>query len=186
VRTSEIVLAAGLALSATAGMAAGVAAQQQSDTGSITVAQGTVAGEPFDVSLAEWDDETGQMTGLALSIVVDSTDPRLAGTLSMASTGAGERYGEGGIIVMRSAYRLANADGVWLGEGWEVEARPRPDQPATFRNGVMVLEGADAYEGMTAYVSVSYEGEVPMTDAVIIEATLPPEPDPTALLTEHA
>jgi hypothetical protein len=167
-----------LAVSLASILGASALAQDAVGTKQITVARGTVAGEPFDVTLATWDDETGQMTGRLLSVVVESSDPRLTGTMTMSSNGAGERYGDGAIIILRSTFRLVNDEGAWVGQGWEAEARPAPDQPAIFHSGDMLLEGEGAYAGLTAYLTDDYQGEVPAIKAVIIENTLPPTPAP--------
>jgi hypothetical protein len=165
-----------LAIAAVTALGVGVAAHGETDTGLVMVAQGTVAGEPFDVSPAIWDDETGEMTGLAMRVAVTSSDPRLAGTMSVATTGAGSRYGKGAIAIQRSSYRLVNDDGAWVGQGQEAEARTDLDGPAVFHAGSLLLEGEGGYEGMTAYGLVEYEDTVPLIKAVIIENALPPPP----------
>jgi hypothetical protein len=173
----------GLSIALAAGMAAtlsgGSAAEDMGATGQVDIVTGSVAGEPFDVTLADWDPATLHMTGLALSVPVESSDPRLTGTMSVASTGSGTLYGDGGVQLVRSTMRLVTDAGVWVGEGWEAEARSDVnDDTAAFHVGSSVLEGEGAYDGLLAYVSIAYDGGVPTIEAVILENTLPPAPPP--------
>jgi predicted DsbA family dithiol-disulfide isomerase len=103
-----------------------------------------------------------------MTSVVEATDPRIGGTLTMASvlrqfTPPGE--GDQVFNVAVGTLRIDNLGGSWVGTFQGLGA-----QDSAY--GRILLEGAGAYEGLTALIRM---GEY---DGVIFDHGLPPLPDP--------
>lgn len=115
--------------------------------------------------------------GLEEASWVEISDPRLDGSITIATSATGEGLGPtGDSDVLNNAYRIQNDDGEWIG-------RPSPWfwlEDDTISNRVHVLVGHGAYEGMIALMELSgdlsWTGPIEVS-GIIFEGEVP-EPPP--------
>jgi hypothetical protein len=139
------------------GSAVGVAAQE-GDDGTADPVFFTVRFIPSDaVRMAEVTTEDGvtkQLGNCWAPTVVDPSDPRLAGDLTVC--GDAHWFGplEGSPSVGSGTYRLVNEEGAWHGSTATAEwLDPESGETMGLGGGVIVLSGEGAYEGLSAVLT---------------------------------
>jgi hypothetical protein len=109
-------------------------------------------------------------------IPIEMSDPRLSGTLSQVTATAEHPVADDvPIVVFTGEYRIENEGGSWEGAQVAVER-------GLFRTGgnttvadTGVLVGSGAYEGLSAFLVLDYDGSPPVTvTAAIFPGRLPP------------
>jgi hypothetical protein len=119
-------------------------------------------GPPFGV-LSDW----------SMALDMEATDPRFVGTWTMVMNGHG--FGEpddpDSFSVYSGTARLENADGVWVGEVENSHSRP-------YERMRLVVEGQDAYDGLTAIIDQAETEEFGEFQGVVFDGGLPPMPAP--------
>lgn len=140
-----------LLLAAVAGMLAastvGVAAQESESGASFFEVTMTPGGPPSEPQPGDsgpgWEGEVGMADA---DIAVDAADPRASGLLDQVRNSTGVQLSEGALGIARSAVRLVNDQGSWVGEG---TITSRNDQgPPSHLAAKWRLEGEGAYEDL--------------------------------------
>ena len=165
-----------LAIGLLAGSAAGVAAQdEEATTSSFTgrssfvelISEGT-----WGVPLPNGLDEAANNVGLHRW---ESSDPRLTGDAIVANTALIDP--DKGNVLTVSTYELTNDGGSWLGEhtAFGSDEVLVPDVGNT---GSIILVGRDGYDGLTAYIVITFDRAANAEfSGVIFPAAMPPFPE---------
>ena len=140
-----------LLLAVVAGMLAastvGVAAQESESGASFFEVTMTPTVEPTEPTPGDsgpgWESRLGRADA---DVAVDAGDARASGLLDQVRNETDMRLSEGTHYIARSAVRLVNDQGSWVGEG-TITAR-QPQGPPTHLAALLRLEGEGAYEGL--------------------------------------
>ena len=103
----------------------------------------------------------------------ETSDPRLSGTSTFISNW--QRFGAANFQVDRTIRVVENEDGRWVGTGTDLWGGDGNKNTET-----VILHGEDAYEGLTAYVVMSWNPPAsPQANFVgaIFPGEMPPVPD---------
>ncbi len=166
IRTTVIsILAVGLL----AGSAVGVAAQEDTQapapvTGTFTVPEGVGEGS------RAWEDGAMRHRDLRFTSTWDASDPRLSGAVSLRANR--DRYERQQMEVGSGRAVIENEGGRWVGAGTWLGGE---DLGETM---TLVMQGGDAYEGLTAYVVVNLVAQT--FAASIFPGDMPAFPEPPA------
>ena len=115
-------------------------------------------------------------------------DPRLTGTGTAAFNVDVHKVNDFEDVVLETNdIRIENEAGSWTGHGTLVvhAGAEIPDDEALVLN-TLVLTGADAYEGLSAYLIVDGSEDPPTVEGVIFAGEIPPFPELPAPETEAA
>lgn len=159
VKTTIIsILAVGLLTGSAVGVAAQVAAGGATVTGTAEYADGTY----FDTS------SEGSVVSKSPGVIIETSDPRLTGTADITTYGVNVSAGDGfaethfGTDVLT----LVNEEGSWSGSGTSALVLDETNAP-TVMQATWHLTGEGAYEGLSAYLNVTF---MAMVEGVIAEA----------------
>jgi len=103
----------------------------------------------------------------------EASDPRLSGTSTFIANW--QRFARANVQVDQTVRVVENGDGRWVGTGTDLWAGDGNKNTET-----VILHGEDAYEGLTAYVIMSWEPPgAPQASfvAAIFPGEMPPVPD---------
>ena len=180
VRAIKASIISSLAIGLLASSAVGVAAQDEELTGPAsftgTIGESAVVGEPTDAVV----DGVLQIRGLEREGPIESTDPRLTGTLSRVIDLDLQRVGDfGEVAVFTVRNRIDNDMGSWSGTSVGI-GRNGPDIAADEELDfhTILLTGEGGFDGLSAIVladfaqrevggdikGVIYQGELPELD----------------------
>ena len=180
-RTVRTISAAALALGLLGGSTLAVAAQDAAvDAMAPAYFTGDFDGGPDQVIPGE---ETPTPNGMRmegtqfLRIPFEVSDPRIAGTLSVAANGAGAPLPTGFSSLESRSWTITNDGGSWTGLGTNVYTEVDGGQTAMDLE-TMVLEGAGDYAGLYAYVVTDWLAESPQVKGVIYAQEPAPHPEP--------
>jgi len=169
VRTIRTTFISILAVGLLAGSAVGVTAQEDTQapasvTGSFTTPQGVSPGSDA------WEDGAMRTRDLRFASTWDASDPRLSGVASLRVNR--DRYERQQMEVGSAGAVIENEDGRWVGAGTWLGGE---DLGETM---TLVMQGEDAYEGLTGYVVVNLVTQT--FAASIFPGDMPPFPEPPA------
>ena len=169
-----------LATSLLAGSAVGATAQD-ADDGTI---EPTLFSAPDqipwaqvrDMEVTTEDGVTKELGSCFAPIVVDASDPRLAGDLVVCGDvyrfGPSDEYPRVG----SGSYRLVTDEGAWQGsDAWAEWTDPGSGEVVGLGGGFMVVTGEGAYDGLSAVMDLSDWSDV---RGFIFEGALPAVPVP--------
>jgi hypothetical protein len=105
-------------------------------------------------------------------------DPRLAGRATVVlNADVHEERDSIQIVPQAIALRIENEAGSWSGQGTSISRGRGAVPPAEALNlDTIVLTGAGAYEGLTAYLVVDGTQDPARVDGAIVAGSLPPYP----------
>lgn len=106
-------------------------------------------------------------------------DPRLAGTVTVALNANVHKQRDSVEIVPQTlAIRIENEAGSWSGHGTSLSHGRGAIPPEEATNlDTILLTGAGAYSGLTAYLIVDGTREPPTVEGAIVAGGMPPYPD---------
>jgi len=169
VKGLKTTLIAAIAVGLVAGSTVGVVAQDDP----MAPAQVTGTGPyPVEVSLGSraWEDGALRERGMRFATTWEASDPRLSGVVSLSNNR--DQYEKEEMFVVSATAVVENDDGRWTGSG-TVLAGEELGETLT-----LVMEGQDAYEGLTAYVVMDLRGRT--FNAAIFPGGMPELPEPPA------
>ena len=158
-----------LSIGLLAGSAVGIVAQEDSQaaasvTGTFTTPQGAAAGTDA------WEDGALRTRDLRFTSTWDASDPRLSGAISVRVNR--DRYERQGMEVGTARTVIETVDGRWFGAGTWLGGE---DLGQTM---TLVMQGEDAYEGLTASVVLNLVTQT--FAASIFPGDMPAFPEPPA------
>ena len=160
-------LIAAIAVGLVAGATVGVVAQDEP----MAPAQVTGTGPyPTEVSLGSraWEDGALRERGMRFATTWEASDPRLSGAVSLSTNR--DQYEKQEMFVVSASAVVENDVGRWAGSG-TVLAGEELGETMT-----LIMQGEDAYEGLTAYVVMDLRGRT--FNAAIFPGELPEYPEP--------
>jgi hypothetical protein len=142
-----------------------------------TVGQGgAVVQEPTETPI----DGGMQVRGMGFAgEPLEIDDPRLSGTLSRVFNTDTYDIATGEFVALQTfTFSVENDAGSWSGQGTALvhggETIPRED--ATDMDTVFLLTGADAYEGLSAYLIIDWTADPIEVEGAIVQGEMPPFP----------
>lgn len=120
-------------------------------------------------------DGVSENRGVALrpGVLVEASDPRLRGTLSLA-VNSNDYRATGGPRVASGILRIENEDGAWQQLPMVSLTFPGEDT----RNEPVVPVGEREYEGLIAVLRIGWDPDPWDLHGYILEGELPPAPEP--------
>ena len=165
----KAILIAAIAVGLVAGSTVGVVAQDDSMEPAAVTGTGTGLQLLAQGSRA-WVDGALRGEGLLYTSTWEASDPRLNGALSI--TANRDLYEKEEMFVASASAAVENDDGGWAGSGTVLEGEEVGE------TWTLVLQGRDAYEGLTAYVVLGPGGR--SFGAAIFPGEMPESPGPPA------
>ena len=175
-----------LALGLLAGSAVGVAAQDEeaaAEPSTPAKVAGTIDEEASDLVQEPTETVVDGMLevrdGAFAGDRLEMDDPRLTGTITGAFNVDVHKASDFVDIVAQTfALRIENEAGSWSGQGTTVvhDGATVPEDEA-LRLDTLLLTGADAYEGLSAYLVVDGTEDPPTVEGVIFAGEMPPFPE---------
>ena len=108
--------------------------------------------------------------------VADASDPRLLGSVTLGFNE--DRWMSlGPLVVANQAFRIENEDGAWQ----QIPSIRLSHNDGSTAVQTIVLEGEDAYDGLSAIAEVTFDGGGWNLRGVIIDTQVPPPPEQAAL-----
>jgi hypothetical protein len=174
-----------LAIGLLAGSAVGVAAQEEEAaaepstpakvTGTINTEASDLVQEPTETVV---DGTLEVRDGVFAGDRFEMDDPRLTGTATGAFNVDVHKVSDFiDIVSQMMAGRIENEAGSWSGQGTSVfhGGATIPEDEA-FQLDTWLLTGADAYEGLSAYLVVDGTEDSPTVEGVVFAGEMPPFP----------
>lgn len=100
-----------------------------------------------------------------------ATDARLSGEVTYREMM--HRYLDHGFDLMTAEYTVVNDDGSWIGTGYGVNS----ESDEYGRLVTVVLHGAGAYDGLTAFLNANHAVERDVLRGVVVADGMPPLPN---------
>jgi len=169
VKRLKTTLIAAIAVGLVAGSTVGVVAQDDSMEPAAVTGTGTGL-EKIAQGSREWAEGALRGKGEMYTSTWEASDPRLSGAASIAANR--DQYEKAEMIVGSVSAAVDNDAGGWAGSGTVIEGE---EQGETW---TLVLQGHDAYEGLTAYVVLGPGGR--SFGAAIFPGEMPESPEPPA------
>ena len=184
-----------LAIGLLAGSTVGVAAQEEeaaAEPSTPAKVAGTINEEASD--LVQEPTETVVDGMLEVRGVVftgdrfEMDDPRLTGTVTGAVNVDVHKVSDFEDVVLQTLeIRIENDDGSWSGQGTSIiHAGATIPEDEALQLDTLLLTGADAYGGLSAYLIVNGTEDPTTIEGVIFAGEMPPFPEPPAEETEAA
>ena len=150
------------------------AAASSSFTGSFT-SQLDVVSEPTE---NVGPDGLMEASGLVLLTSWVASDPRLTGAVTYTGNSLLDTNVEGtstgcGRCLLAVTYELTNDGGTWLGEATTIR-----DAELDLADQVIIFEGRDGYEGLTAYAVIDHRPFPARFAGAIFPSAMPTAPEP--------
>jgi len=172
--TTIFILAVGLL----AGSAVGVTAQEEDPAGAAyftgTIGESTVVGEPTEGVV----DGVLEVRGLEREGPIETTDPRLTGSLSRVidlDVHPVDDFAE--VVLFTVQHRIENEDGSWSGTGTGVaHGGPGAPEEEALDFDTVLLTGDGAYEGLSAFLLADFAPEIGADIKGVIFPGQMPEP----------
>jgi ribose transport system substrate-binding protein len=131
-----------------------------------------------EVSEGEWTSESeaayNEGLGITHTYTWEATDPRLSGAATY--TGNWHWYGSLASSLEAFQWTVGNDEGSWTGTGYSIFSPAAAYGDAA----AMVMDGAGAYEGLTAYLNWDIAHEEDTMRGLITADPMPPVPEPTS------
>jgi hypothetical protein len=175
-----------IAIGLLAGSAVGVAAQEEEAaaepstpakvTGTINTEASDLVQEPTETVV---DGNLEVRDGVFEGDRFEMDDPRLTGTVTGAFNVDVHKESDFiDIVVQALEFRIENEAGSWSGQGTSINhgGATVPEDEALGLD-TLLLTGADAYEGLSAYLIVDGTEDPPTVEGVIFAGEVPPYPE---------
>lgn len=185
-RTIKTSVTSILAISLLAGSAVGVAAQSEqaaAEPSTPTKVTGTIDGAASDLTQEPTETVVDGVLevrgGVAEGDRFEMDDPRLTGTVTLAFNVDVHKVSDFiDVVPVALALRLENEAGSWSGQGTGAShGGGEIPQDEAFQLDTWLLTGADAYEGLSAYLIVDPTEDPPTVEGVIFAGGMPPAPE---------
>lgn len=124
------------------------------------------------------DHDGGELRGLFAQAEVDSSDPRLAGTIYVVMNTNWQETADGFGVLDSRSWRLVNDGGAWTGTTTYVEVAPTsPGMEFAMRRETGMLIGEGGYEGLVYFTTGDYLEGDGNGEGAIFQLSVPPVPD---------
>lgn len=162
-------LMAAIAVGLVAGSTVGVVAQDDPMAPAAVTGTGPY---PEEVALGSraWEDGAMRYKDLRQNTIWEASDPRLSGAVSLTTNRT--EYEQEEFFVESKTAVIENDGGRWTGQGTVLFGEELGETLT------LVMQGQDAYEGLTAYVVMDLPGRT--FNAAIIPGGMPEFPEPPA------
>jgi hypothetical protein len=175
-----------IAIGLLAGSTVGVTAQEEEAASEAPTGTSFFTGtyepapEPtVEGTVSEFDD-VEQVRDMLLEDSIDTSDPRVSGTVSRTVNADFHTLSDvGQVAYWTHAWRIANEGGTWTGPGTGLSDSGSPTR-AFFDTDTLLLTGEGGYAGLTAYLDLDWTQDPVVVTGAVFAGEAPPFPEPPA------